>query len=328
MHIPHRLALFAAMALSASLAACGGGGSGSAVPATTASSTSNATNTAQATGTLASPQYASGSAELAAFHQLNTMRQECGFPQLTENTLLDTAAQNHMAYMQDNLYEGHYETAGNPGFTGTTPSARGVEVGCGPTVGEVIAFRNTDSGGADGVLSLSLAPYHAAGLFMPYSNVGMAYAPLQMGPTGTVYSLLMDMGATTGMSYAQAPLTYPCQGVADAPYAYTSAEDPHPIIQGVPVIFPIGTPIIVAGGYSDTLTLTSGIIIDPQGHQTTLDLLDADTDSNGVMPAYSAVAIPPSPLEPNTTYTVNLAGTVNGAAFTRDFTFTTGSQSF
>ncbi|POP04391.1 serine protease, partial [Salmonella enterica subsp. enterica serovar Heidelberg] len=37
------------------------------------------------------------------------------------------------------------------------------------------------------------------------------------------------------------------------------------------------------------------------------------------------VAYPTAPLQPNTPYTVNLSGTINGTPFTRSFTFTTGN---
>ena len=124
-----RLAIASALVLTTLLAACGGGGGGSA-PAGTATSSSTSTTTSSAsTGTLATAQYPAGSPELAAFNQLNAMRQQCGFPAVKENTLLDAAANNHYKYMVDNQVTGHYEVSGNPGFTGVTPLARATFVG-------------------------------------------------------------------------------------------------------------------------------------------------------------------------------------------------------
>ncbi|BAP89094.1 SCP-like extracellular [Burkholderiales bacterium GJ-E10] len=108
------------------LSACGGGGGGSASP-TPATPPGPTTSTATAqgnVGTLPSPEYAAGSNELAAFQQLNQMRQECGFPSLADNSLLDKATTNHLNYMIANNSWSHYETQGNPDFTGYAPSNR------------------------------------------------------------------------------------------------------------------------------------------------------------------------------------------------------------
>lgn len=87
-------ALAAALSLTSLLAACGGGGGGSTAPTSSTTSTA-ASSTIPAGTTQATPTYAAGSAQLAMFTTINAYRQQCGFPALQQNTLLDQAAQNH-----------------------------------------------------------------------------------------------------------------------------------------------------------------------------------------------------------------------------------------
>lgn len=329
LNIRNRAAAAAMAALTLSLAACGGGGGGGTSTASTGGGTSSTSSTPTSSstpnnGTLATPRYATSSQELVAFNQLNAMRQQCGFPQLNENTLLDQSVANHIQYMISNSYVGHYETSGNPGFTGATPQARANYVGYTGTVGEVLGSNQTGFGGSSAIYGLSVAPYHLSAMFEPFSDIGMKYAKL----TSSADVYVADLGAYTAANYQNAPLTYPCQGVANAPYANTVGEQPTPTINGTPITFPIGTPITVMGNVSDTLRLTSGTISDPHGNITNLTLMDSSNDSNHELSNFAGVAWPASPLQPNTTYNVSINGTDNGTAFSRNFSFTTGSQSY
>ena len=322
-----RAALLVALSLSMLLAACGGGGGGGAPTASVTSQPTSSpapTSTSGTNGTLTTPQYAAGSQELAAFNQLNAMRQQCGFPALKENTLLDASTANHMQYMINNSYIGHYEVVGNPGFTGSVPQSRAQYVGYVGSVGEVLDSFSTGSGGAYAILQLSSAPYHLAGLFFPSTDIGMKYGALN----STYDAYVADFGAVTPAQYQNSPLTYPCQGVTGAAYANTSGETPNPIINGQTVQFPIGTPVAIVGNASDTIALSSGTMTDPGGSVINLDLLDSATDGNHEIASFAAVAFPASPLQPNTTYNVSLTGTDNGTPFSRNFSFTTGNTAY
>ena len=317
-----RVGLGAVLCLCTLLAACGGGGGGS-------TSTSSSTSPASAgnTGTLSSPQYAPGSPELAAFTELNSLRQECSFPALSENTLLDQAAANHLAYLQDNQAIGHTEIQGDPGYTGATLQQRAQAVGY-PfgAVGEIIDADTTDVGGAQAVVALATVPYHAALAFAPFTDIGAAYGPVVMGPTTTYYTAEVTLGyQVQAASYGNAPLTFPCEGTTGLPTGATS-ETPTPAINGQAVAFPIGTPIVVEGNAGDTVLLASGQMTDPSGNVIALDLLDSSDDSNHEMPPWAAAGFPARPLQPNTTYGVTLTGTINGTTFSRNFSFATGSQ--
>lgn len=323
-----RAAMVAALSLTTLLAACGGGGgAGGSAPA--ASTTSTTTSSTTSTGTLAAPQYPAGSQELAAFNQLNSMRQQCGFPAVRENTLLDTAANNHYTYMVDNQVTGHYEVSGNPGFTGVTPQNRATAVGYAYGAGEENAGLNSNVGGAVSVLGLASVPYHLADMFTPYSEVGLKYGTFIVGPSASSYVFeMMTGGGAAPQTFYNTPLTFPCQGTTGVDYESSGPENPEPTINGTVfnVSTPIGTPIALIGNVSDTVVLTSGSLTDPNNNQIALNLLDSANDSNHEMPAYAAAAFPTSALQANTTYVATLTGTINGNTFTRQFSFTTGAQ--
>ncbi len=305
------------------LAACGGGGGGT---PTTAGSTGTSTAPANS-GTLASPTYPAGSEQLAAFEQLNAMRQECGFPTLGENALLDQSVANHMTYVQLNKAEGHYETEGNPGFTGVNWQDRATYVGYPGHTGEVVAYDNSNSGGALSVVALASVPYHEALMFEPFSEVGIDYAAVVLGPASTQYSLLMDLGyqGANAPTFSSAPMTFPCQGSTDVDYESSAPENPAPL--GIDTgTNPIGTPIAVIGNASDTIVLSSGQLTAPGGAVINMDLLDSSNDANHEMQPYEAAAFSASPLQPNTTYMATIVGTSNGNTFTKQFSFVTGNQ--
>ena len=323
-----RAALLVALSLSMLLAACGGGGGGGAPSASVTSQPTSSpapTSTSGTNGTLATPQYAAGSLELAAFNQINAMRQQCGFPALKENTLLDQAAANHLQYMVDNQYYGHDEVSGNRGFTGVTPQAQANNIGYLGQAGQELADQSPGSAnGVNAIYGLMSVPYHEAGFLYPYTDIGIT-----QGPFGANDAFLADIGASNPAIYSSAPLTYPCQGTTNAVYQSAAAgEAPVPIINGQTVQFPIGTPVAIVGNASDTIALSGGTMTTPGGSVINLDLLDSATDGNHEISSFAAVAFPASPLQPNTTYSVSLTGTDNGTPFSRNFSFTTGSTAY
>jgi uncharacterized protein YkwD len=325
-----RTAAFAtSILMTALLAACGGGGGGGSTASTgTSGNTGSAGSTAD-TGALSTPTYSVGSAEATAFNQLNAERQACGFPALSENTLLDQASANHMAFMQANAYIGHDEGSSGTGYTGATPQARALYVGYatgGGYVGELNGSFTTNVGGALSVVALSSVPYHEAGLFAPTIDFGMAYSTVSMGPTTTYYVPEIMLGYQgTAPALTNAPLTYPCQGATNVDYESAQTESPAPLSINTGTN-PIGTPIVVMGNTSDNIALTSAQIQAPGGAVTGMDIIESAGDVNHELLPNEAVAFTPSPLQPSTTYRAVLQGTINGNAFIRDFTFTTGAQ--
>lgn len=327
-----------AIAALLTLAACGGGGgsgspSTSGTPSAGSAGSTSTTTPAAVTGTLTTPQYAANSAQLAAFTLLNQYRQECGFPALQENTELDQAAQAHAKYEGLNNAGSDSEIAANPGFTGTTYLSRATAAGFPST-----AFGIGVSGAGDAVFTSNfLAPqageqfidtllggvYHADVATFPVNTVGIGEYETQVAVGSYTYTdswQSMSLLNTQAQTLANTPLTFPCNGVTGVPYREV-AEIPSP-----PNVSASGwgTPVTVMGNTSDTIILQSASMSGPSG-AVTLQILNAGTDPNKELTTYEAVAYPTSPLTPNTQYSVSLTGTVNGTAFSRNFSFTTGN---
>lgn len=321
-----------AIAASLTLAACGGGG-GSGSPSTSGTgssgSTSSTSTTTQAavTGTLTTPQYAANSAQLAAFNLLNQYRQECGFPALQENSELDTAAQHHAKYMGLNSAPSDTETSGNSGFTGVTYIARAVAAGLPASVNGtgVSAAYYTNATLAESQYGSNLITawfsgvYHSGAILYPAGIIGIGeYETQYSGYPDAWGSMSLLNTATQPMSGT--PLTFPCQGTTGIAYSGGNETPTPPNVSSTGW----GTPIVVMGNASDTIVLQTASVTGPSG-TVTLQILNSTTDPNKEIGPYEAVAYPTSPLSPNTQYSVSLTGTVNGTAFSRSFTFTTGN---
>jgi len=314
----------AAIAAAFFVAACGGGGGGgsstAATPATPASSPSTSTN-------LTSPQYTADSIQLAAFNFLNQQRQQCGFNALQENLVQDQAAQAHSDYIKTNGGTvTDTEVSTNAGFTGVNYSDRATHFGYPQT---------SPSGGVSGAFytnatwtSAQYGQQLVNGFLSGVYHVGVVLAPVTtvgIGVSQTTFSGFPEI--FTAMSFsnlqpmtANAPLTFPCQGTTGVAYKAAGEIPAPPNTAGA-----WGTPVLVAGNPGDVIALQSGTMTDGNGNVISLQLLSAATDPNKEIPAYEAVAYPSAPLTANTTYTVALTGTVNGTAFSRSFTFTTGN---
>lgn len=143
------------------------------------------------------PDYVTGTEELAAFVAINSYRTSMGLGAWQQNTYLDMAAQNHMAYSVANCHGSvtpfmdDLESAcpSNPNLSsGATPSARAIAVGYSyltntvtatnvPTasVGELYATGSatTNGSGLDFINSMVNTIYHRSGL--------LTQATVQMG---------------------------------------------------------------------------------------------------------------------------------------------------
>ncbi len=324
-----------AVASALALSACGGGGgSGSGSGSSNSSSGSGSSGGSTAvTGTQAPPQYASASAQSAAFTLLNQYRQQCGFAALQQNTVLDTAAQNHATWEGDNSTFSDYEQSGQTGFTGTDYQARATYAGFPSSV-----FVTGASGGGNAVFPADFVAA-TAGQQFAYSLIGGVYhAVVATYPANIVgfgeYETQSTSGSYTytnswqSMSFANtqtqslsAPLTFPCEGVTGLPYREVGElpTPPNASASGT------GTPVIVRGNVTDTIVLQTATMTDGSGNVITLQVLNSSTDPNKLVGTYEARAYPTSPLTANTSYTVSLSGTWNGAAFSRTFKFSTGN---
>ena len=329
----------------AALAACGSGGSDASTnnptpsPAPTPAPAAPAPAPAPASTvpvgtTQTTPTYTEGSAQAQIFASINAYRAQCGFPAYQQNTILDQAATNHADYM---IANGNVitddEVQGNPGFTGATGQDRANALGW-PT--DVFAGAS-DAGaiytnatltqaeyGRSMVDAWSAGVYHQATIGFPASLIGVGVAQTTLnGFPEVLGGVELAESSTTiaNVTTANNPLTFPCQGVTGVPYEEVSEEPTPPNTSGA-----WGTPITVMGNPTDVIALSSATMLATgDSDPITLNILTKANDTTGLIGQYQAVAYPLAPLLPNTTYSVSLAGTVNGVSFTRSFTFTTGT---
>lgn len=313
------------------VAACGGGGggsnSGAANPASPASAPGSASS--PVTGTQPTPQYAANSAQLAMFNQVNAYRQECGFPAVQQNTILDQAAQAHAMWEGLNNQVADNETAGQQGFTGVSYLDRAVHFGFPSTDAlgwGVSANYWTTSALSETQYGQTLVNewiatvYHSQAILTPVTTIGIGEYETSLNGFPAVWGSMSLLNTSMQQLTTSGPITFPCQGVTGVPYKAVSENPMPPNTSG-----PWGTPVIVMGNATDTIVLTSGTMTDPSGNVINLQLLYSANDPNKLLQTYAAVAYPATPLAPNTKYTVSVSGTVNGTAFTRPFTFTTGN---
>ncbi|MFX1767954.1 CAP domain-containing protein [Paraburkholderia sp. A1RI-2L] len=325
------------IAFCAALAACGGGGGsgGSSSPASTApasapgAASSPAPASSPVTGTQTTPQYAANTAPLAMFNQVNAYRQQCGFPAVQQNTVLDQAAQAHAMYLGLNSVVSDTETAGQQGFTGVSYLDRAVHFGFPSAAigGGVSANYYTNSTlsetqyGQNLVYAWIAGVYHAPVLLTPVTTMGVGEYETAIGGFPAAWGSLSLLNPSMQQVTTSGPLTFPCQGTTGVPYKDAAESPTPPNTSGA-----WGTPVVVMGNATDTIVLQSGTMTDPSGNVINLQLLDSANDPNKLIQPYEAVAYPATPLAPNTTYTVNVTGTMNGNTFTKPpFTFTTGN---
>ncbi|MEZ2354182.1 CAP domain-containing protein [Caballeronia sp. RCC_10] len=318
----------AAIAASLLVAACGGGGGGGSSGASPAAPASGASTpaTTPSPANLTTPQYPADSFHLAAFNLLNQQRQQCGFPALQENTALDQATAAHAQYMQSNNVFSDTEVSGNPGFTGATFSDRAAHFGYTQDNGSIGVSGGFYTGatwtetqyGEQAVYGLVSGVYHIAIAASPTNTVGI-------GKVATTYNGFPEEFYSLNLTNYQqvttnSPLTFPCQGTTGVAYSAGGEIPAPPATSGN-----WGTPVAVAGNPTDTIVMQTGTMTDSSSHVIALRVLDSAKDPNKILPKWIGVAYPATPLSPNSQYTVSLTGTINGAAFSRTFTFTTGN---
>jgi uncharacterized protein YkwD len=317
--------LFLAAAM---LTACGGGGGSSSVPAPSplaATPSPLAATPSASVSTIITnvptPTYAVGSSLKAAFDLLNAEISNCGFGKMAQDVNLDVAAAQHVNYSLLNNDPDHYETVGRPGFTGLAPADQANAAGySSPYVGQEMAFETTAIKNIRGLLS---SPYHLSGLVYGFRDIGIFY---NSTPTSQLVQrvFVVDLGIkNNGVNYQKPPvgtvLTYPCQGSTGI--AKDFYEDVNWAGTGTGVG---GHPVHITAPNGEVLVITSASITPVGGGVVPVQVITSANDPQKFLMKNQAFVIPPSSLQSNTTYRVQISGTVAGVPFTKDFTETTG----
>lgn len=326
------------------LVACGGGGGGDSTAVTPGAVLPTTTVTIPASS------YAAGTAELAGYTVLQQARVLCGFGALRQDTRLDAAALNHARYLTSISVTGgtsvlsHYEDiTTDPYYTGFYPWDRTTATGYGDRVAEILeatvwdydinnppVFPTLAQRGADSMRSLLNTVYHLTGAMFAGADVGFGVDVLTMATGATSRREEYRFGSLNGFQTSAAPLgsgnvaTYPCQGSTGIPPAFVPAnESPNPFPAMTSTSQTVGPPVYLKVDAGQVLRVTSGSV-SLNGMSVPTTVMTAANDPNRELGSNEVFVIPTIALAPNTTYQVNLAGTINNTPFNRNFTMSTG----
>ncbi|WP_241019487.1 CAP domain-containing protein [Burkholderia sp. Ac-20345] len=310
------------------LAACGGGDSGGSAPGAGSSSGSPTPPPTASSGNVSPAQYAAGSAQRAIFDTINQQRQTCGFPALTENTLLDTASQAHADYIGKNggtITDS--EVATNPGFTGAGYADRATHAGYPASTvfmgGESAGYwtnatLSETAYGTNIATAWSSGVYHVGAFVWPVTQIGAGWNETTVNGFPEAHGVITV--ANLKSMNGSVPLMFPCDGATGVPYKVVGETPTPPNTNGT-----LGPTVAVSANPGDTVVLTSGTLIDTSGSVINLQVLNSTNDTNKLIQAFEARAYSATPLAANTKYSVSLSGTINGTPFSRTGSFTTGS---
>ncbi len=264
-----------------------------------------------------------------ALDRLNQRRSQIGLAPVQRNVVLDRSAAAHANYLTRNraLYtEGHYESAGRPGYTGATPAQRIQAAGyTGNGTAENIALVSYPLGelSTDDLID---APYHRQAQFGPYMEAGVAMGT-QPAPQGFVnpdhYIYVINFGGDSSArdkSRKTQPFVYPVDGQKDVPADWIANESPNPLpdMNGQRV----GYPISLSAAPGDELKVTTFTLTDARKVAVAGRLITTRTDDGKPLSGY-AFWIPLKPLAYGTGYQAHATGTLNGTAFSTQWRFTT-----
>jgi hypothetical protein len=321
------------LATSMLVAACGGGGGGS--PAEPVSDLQTSVPAAT---------YGTGSAASLFFTALNDFRAKLGLGLLQQNTKLDLAAANHLTYVTthstlnggsvdmaaiDPTYNRprfHIEESAKAGFTGAQEKDRATYAGYDAAyIGELGTY-GQGAGSIAGLNSVINTVFHRFGLMTQgVREVGIAAAadPAQTIVVEMAYASTPQKNASDFLGF------YPGANQTGVPL-FAGVETPNPFsdISYADYSTKTSAPINVVSAEHTTLAVTSFTVTE-SGQPTPLDarLLVKSTDANTTMLFGSNVAflVAKTAFKPNTVYNVSFTGTINGAATSKTWSFTSGS---
>ena len=350
-----QLELLFALTAAAALTACGGGGGDTPTPPPASQSSAAPPPAAPASapevgtnGTLQASVAAAtypDARRRGAFDELNAARQGAGAGLLAQNAALDTTTGDHVAYLALNGYGSadspHDETAGLPGYTGTTPFTRMTAAGYAFSfAGEVIGDIGSSSPATDCVGDLLDTIYHAIDMLGHETDVGIAFGS---GATAGMCTIdmakpLMDGAQQIPPSGAVVTYPYPGQTVASGTFRVAN-ESPRAPVSLLPSAT-AGTPILAGLRNQDflvsrTATVSAFTLTNASGATVPAVILagsgisgpDVNADPNVDADSGFVVLVPTSPL-PAGRYSVTLRAAVTGgrALATSSWSFSVASQ--
>lgn len=337
----HQFFALSALALAASLSACGGGGGNDTTVAAGGSAVVNVPASGSTLiGTVSPASYGSTSEELLAFNRLNTERNACGYGLLAQSAQLDAAARAHNDYQIINNINSHLENQQQfPfGYTGTRPAERVAVQGYTNFVGVGDSFTalngtvNKSGIGEVGMRNLLSAPYHLSALVDGYRDVGIsARASNETTPVGVNQRVILQVNTgyklDTGKQLIAATdvNSYPCEGSIGI-NRQLSNESPDPVPGRDLFLSPVGTAIYISVRDGQQLVISTASVTEvATGAAVVLRTpVTSANDPNALYAKHEGYIAPDTPLKAATLYAVRVTGSNNGSAFTKAFNFTTG----
>jgi uncharacterized protein YkwD len=239
----------------------------------------------------------------------NQYRYAIGSPTVPSDPRLTQAAQNHANYNSANGILGHYETAGNPYYTGYSPRDRLTAQGWTTSFVSEVATGGSELGG---VRQLWDAPYHRLGMMHPNATtIGWGHSELN-GRQNNVGDIVYNFGIRP-VEFVRSP----AHMQTNIPTSWSGQESPSPVPAGSSG--PYGYPIMVVYSAGQNVQFRAAEIVAPNGTRLPFYLAPQQFEYD------YQVIIPQRPLSTNTTYHVRFDITVAGRWLTNEWDFSTGS---
>ena len=239
----------------------------------------------------------------------NQFRSAIGSPTVPSDPRLVQAAQNHANYNSANGVLGHYETAGNPYYTGYAPRDRLIAQGWTTSFVSEVATGGSELGG---VQQLWDAPYHRLGLMHPNATtIGWGHSELN-GRQNNVGDIVYNFGFRP-VEFVRSP----AHMQTNIPTSWSGHESPSPVPAGTSG--PYGYPIMVVYSAGQNVQFRAAELVAPNGTRLPFYVAPQQFEYD------YQVIIPQRPLAVNTTYHVRFDITVAGQWLTNEWDFSTGS---
>jgi uncharacterized protein YkwD len=239
----------------------------------------------------------------------NQFRSAIGAPTVPSDPRLAQAAQNHANYNSANSILGHYETAGQPYYTGYGPRDRLIAQGWSTSFVSEVATGGSELGG---VRQLWDAPYHRLGMMHPNATtIGWGHSELN-GRQNNVGDIVYNFGFRP-VEFVRSP----ADRQTNIPTSWSGHESPSPVPAGTSG--PYGYPIMVVYSAGQTVQFRAAELVAPGGTRLAFYLAPQQFEYD------YQVIIPQRPLAANTTYHVRFDITVAGRWLTNEWDFSTGS---
>ena len=268
-----------------------------------------------------------GSFTQMAFDELNQHRHAAGLTELIRDSNLDLSSAAHANYITVNSSlktEGHLETSGKKGFSGTTPDQRMRKFGYSSTISSENYSMISFPVGSISTKNLIDAPYHRESQLGAYQNAGVGMST-QIAPVGSInheqYVYVINLGNKSSVKIdANYLFVYPIQDQKNVTADWVVNESPNPLpeMNGKRV----GYPISIAAAPGNKLEVRSFTLLSSDQTISEARLITTNIQSQKKLESY-AFLIPIKPLSYGSIYRAQVTGTLNGFNFSKEWTFTT-----